>query len=140
MRLEEVGSNGVREGAERREEARSVSSRSGALSPGVPDSEVAAKAQRLRFTAAYKLRILEEVDAGGEPGEVGATEAMSERLPDWDVRQAACVEYSPQLLHKYLRNRTVTRVRRGVYRLVDFPVTQEEDLVPLLLVRQVVDR
>jgi transposase-like protein len=37
----------------------------------VPDSEVAAKAQRRRFTAAYKLRILEEVDACSEPGEVG---------------------------------------------------------------------
>jgi transposase len=72
MRLEEVGSNGVREGAERREEARSVSSRSGAPSPEVvPDSEVATKAQRRRFTAAYKLRILEEVDACAEPGEVG---------------------------------------------------------------------
>ena len=71
MKSEEIGSNGVSEGAERREEARSVSSRGGAPSPEVPDSEVAAKAQRRRFTAAYKLRILEEVDACTEPGEVG---------------------------------------------------------------------
>ncbi len=71
MSSEMTGSNGVRMGAERREEARTDSSRSGAPSSGVPDSEVAAKAQRRRFAAAYKLRILEEVDACSEPGEVG---------------------------------------------------------------------
>jgi len=67
--------------------------------------------------------------------------------PDWDglfevaqgqqgyftTRQAAAAGYSPQLLHKYLQNRTVVRVRRGVYRLVHFPASQEEDLVPLWL-------
>lgn len=67
--------------------------------------------------------------------------------PDWDAlfevaqgqqgyfttRQAASVGYSPQLLHKYLQNRTVVRVRRGIYRLVHFPASQEEDLVPLWL-------
>jgi predicted transcriptional regulator of viral defense system len=74
-------------------------------------------------------------------------ESTNEGPPDWDAlfevaqgqqgyfttAQAASVGYSPQLLYKYLRNGTVTRVRRGVYRLVHFPADQEEDLVPLWL-------
>ena len=78
---------------------------------------------------------------------MSASEPKSGGLPDWDAlfdvaqgqqgyfttRQAAAAGYSPQLLHKYLQNRTVVRVRRGVYRLVHFPASQEEDLVPLWL-------
>lgn len=78
---------------------------------------------------------------------MSAAEPKTEGSPNWDAlfevaqsqqgyfttRQAASVGYSPQLLHKYLRNGTVTRVRRGVYRLVHFPASQEEDLVPLWL-------
>lgn len=37
-----------------------------------PDPEVAPKAKRRRFSAAYKKRILEEYDACTEPGEKGA--------------------------------------------------------------------
>lgn len=37
-----------------------------------PDPEVPAKARRRRFTASYKLRILEEADRCTEPGEIGA--------------------------------------------------------------------
>ena len=37
-----------------------------------PDPEVPARAKRRRFTARYKLRILEEADACQAPGEVGA--------------------------------------------------------------------
>ncbi len=36
-----------------------------------PDSEVVAKPTRRRFTAEYRLRILEEVDRCSGPGEVG---------------------------------------------------------------------
>ena len=36
-----------------------------------PDPEIVAKPTRRRFTAAYKLRILEETDGCSEPGEVG---------------------------------------------------------------------
>ena len=36
-----------------------------------PDPEVVAKPTRRQFTAAYKLRILEETDGCSEPGEVG---------------------------------------------------------------------
>lgn len=41
--------------------------------------------------------------------------------------------YSPQLLHKYIGNGKVVRVRRGIYRLVHFPSGEHEDLVVLWL-------
>ncbi len=37
-----------------------------------PDPELVQSAVRRRFTAAYKLRIVQEADACSEPGEVGA--------------------------------------------------------------------
>lgn len=39
---------------------------------GVPEPEVVAVGRRRRYSAKYKLRILEEADACSEPGEVGA--------------------------------------------------------------------
>lgn len=52
-----------------------------------PDPEVLEKAQRRRFTAEYKLRILEEADACQEPGAVAALlrrEGLySSHLTDW---------------------------------------------------------
>lgn len=47
--------------------------------------------------------------------------------------QAAGAGYSPQLLRKYVENGKVARVRRGVYRLVHFPVSEHEDLVVVWL-------
>jgi predicted transcriptional regulator of viral defense system len=47
--------------------------------------------------------------------------------------QAAAAGYSPQLLAKYLGNGKVARVRRGIYRLVHFPASEQEDLVVLWL-------
>ena len=38
---------------------------------GVPDPELVAQAKRRRFTAKYKLEILEQADACTRPGEVG---------------------------------------------------------------------
>jgi transposase len=38
---------------------------------GVPDPELVERAKRRRFTAEYKLRILQEADACARPGEVG---------------------------------------------------------------------
>lgn len=38
----------------------------------VPDAEVAEKAKRRRFSARYKLKILEQADRCSQPGEVGA--------------------------------------------------------------------
>lgn len=40
--------------------------------PVVPDPEVSEKARRRRFSAAYKLEILQEADACSEAGEIGA--------------------------------------------------------------------
>lgn len=37
-----------------------------------PDPEVPEKPRRRQFTAAYKLRVLEEADRASEPGEIGA--------------------------------------------------------------------
>jgi len=38
----------------------------------IPDPEVVPKAKRRRFTAEHKLRMLQEVDACTEPGQIGA--------------------------------------------------------------------
>ena len=37
-----------------------------------PDPEVPEKARRRKFTAKYKLKILEQADRCSEPGEIGA--------------------------------------------------------------------
>jgi predicted transcriptional regulator of viral defense system len=64
------------------------------------------------------------------------------RHPDWDrlygaasaqdgyftTEQARLAGYSPQLLQKHLQAGRVTRIRRGVYRLVHFPAGEHEDL------------
>jgi transposase-like protein len=42
------------------------------LVPVAREVEVVAKAERRRFTAEYKLRVLREADACSKPGEVGA--------------------------------------------------------------------
>ena len=69
--------------------------------------------------------------------------AHSIKGPEWDrlyesaaaqegyftTTQAAQSGYSPQLLAKYLQNRRVIRVRRGVYRLVHFPAGEHEEFV-----------
>ena len=44
----------------------------GGLAERVPDAEVAAKAQRRKFTAEYKLRIVREAERCKQPGEIGA--------------------------------------------------------------------
>jgi predicted transcriptional regulator of viral defense system len=71
----------------------------------------------------------------------------AETAPNWDrlfevavgqeghftTEQAATAGYSTQLLFKYLKNGRVTRVRRGVYRIVHFPAGEHEDLATLWL-------
>jgi transposase len=47
-------------------------SRNGNERPNVPDPEVVPMADRRRFSAEEKLRIVEEADACTEPGEIGA--------------------------------------------------------------------
>ena len=56
-----------------RESERSELARGGGVSPGAaPDPEVTPRAQRRRFGAAYKLRIVQEADGCSQPGEIGA--------------------------------------------------------------------
>ena len=53
----------------------------------MPDPEVPERPRRRRFTAAYKLAILREIDAAVEPGAVGAIlrreRLYSSHLVDW---------------------------------------------------------
>jgi len=49
-----------------------ISQRNGQALPKMPDPEVVVKAQRRRFTAEFKQRILQEADACTQYGEVGA--------------------------------------------------------------------
>ncbi len=56
------------EGEERSDE---VSSERVSVLPARPDPEVVAKPKRRRFTAEYRLRILEAADRCAAPGEVG---------------------------------------------------------------------
>jgi hypothetical protein len=73
--------------------------------------------------------------------------AIHAGAPDWDAlfsvaqaysgyftTRAGCrAGYSLPLLHKYLANGRVLRVRRGIYRLIHFPASEHEDLVVLSL-------
>jgi len=38
----------------------------------IPDTEVSMKRRRRRFANEFKLRILKEIDAGTQPGQIGA--------------------------------------------------------------------
>jgi transposase len=65
----EVPAGGLLEGAEG--ERRQIAGR-GSGPVGVPDPELAPRASRRRFTAAYKLEIVVAAEACSKPGEVGA--------------------------------------------------------------------
>jgi transposase len=85
----------------------------------VPDPEVVPQAKRRRFSAEYKLRILEEVDACTEPGQIGALlrrEGLySSHLTTWRRQRAQgqLAGLSPK--------------RRGRKSSVDQALTQELD-------------
>src|SRR5688572_16295669 len=49
------------------------------------------------------------------------------------TKQAGEAGYSPQLLMKYMRSGKITRLRRGVYRLVHFPPGEHEELMTVWL-------
>lgn len=58
---------------EPRKDERSEAGRGGGGSPGTaPDPEVAPRARRRHFSAAYKLRIVQQADGCSQPGEIGA--------------------------------------------------------------------
>ena len=80
-KMHELPSGEVAGGMERRSGERSEPGRSGVTPAGVnlhglspkivPNPEVLERPLRRRFTAAYKLRILQEVDAMRESGQIG---------------------------------------------------------------------
>ncbi len=69
------------------------------------------------------------------------------RVPSWDAlyetaaaqsgyftaRQGAAAGYSPQLIQYYLRDGRVERWARGIFRIVHFPASEHEELVPTFL-------
>jgi transposase len=65
----------------------------GAQPVAQPDPEVAPQAKRRTYTAAYKLRILQEADSCNQPGEIGALlrrEGLySSHLSTWRRQRAA---------------------------------------------------
>jgi transposase-like protein len=67
----DVASMGRRE-AERSEADRSSTDAGSSTAPQHPNPEVVAQAKRRRFTAEYKLRILQEVDRARGSGGIGA--------------------------------------------------------------------
>ncbi len=86
-------------GEERSDEATSAGA--GLYSPA-PDTEVVAKPKRRRFTAEYRLRILDEIDRCTEPGEAGCVlrrEGLySSHLANWRraQREGALQGLSPK--------------------------------------------
>jgi len=71
----------------------SVNQENGQQAVKVPDPEVVPRAKRRRFTAKYKLQILEEVDQCDQPGQIGALlrrEGLySSHLTSWRRQRAA---------------------------------------------------
>ncbi len=60
----------------------------------------------------------------------GVAEAQAGYVTAAQAREAG---YYPELLHRYVANGTLARVRRGVYRLVHFPASEHEELVVVWL-------
>lgn len=71
----------------------------------------------------------EESHHGGPPDWGELYSVAQSQSGYFTTGQAAAAGYSPQLLHKYIDNGKVVRVRRGIYRLVHFPISEYEDLV-----------
>ncbi len=70
---------------------------------------------------------------GSEPRWEALYEAAAPRAGYFTTKQAKAAGYSPQLLQFYIRERRVERCARGIFRLVHFPPTDREDLVPIWL-------
>ena len=72
---------------------RSAGAAGGAAPAAVPDPELVERAQRRRFTAAYKLAVLREADGLTRPGEIGALlrrEGLySSHLSTWRAQREA---------------------------------------------------
>ena len=101
----------------------------GAAEPngGVPDPEVADKATRRRFTAAYKRRIVREADKCTKPGELGALlrreGVYSSSLSTWRRQMeagelaGAGAKRGPKAQPKDARDKRIAELERGTRRL-----------------------
>ena len=96
--------------------------RASAVAPGegsavLPNAEVVMKASRRRFTAAYKLQILEQADRCTAPGEIGALlrrEGLySSHLSKWrELReQGALAGLTPRTRGRKAKQRSTESVR-----------------------------
>jgi len=109
-----------RRAGERSEAARSggapTTERRATRGPEVPDPQVAAKPQRRRFTAEFKLEVLREADRCTEPGSIGALlrrhGLYSSLLTTWrrDRDQGALKELKRKRGRKSTRNPLDERV------------------------------
>jgi len=118
----------------------------------VPDPEVVAQAKRRRFTAEYKLRILEEVDQCQEAGAIGALlrreglyfshltnwrrQRAADQLqglrpkkrgrkPDPQAAELARLQRENERLKARLEQaETIIEVQKKLYRLLDLPIAE----------------
>jgi transposase-like protein len=118
----------------------------------VPDPEVVAQAKRRRFTAEYKLRVLEEVEQCQEAGAIGALlrrEGLySSHLTSWRRQRAAdqlqglrpkkrgrkpdpqaaelarLQRENERLKARLEQAETIIEVQKKLYRLLDLPIAE----------------
>lgn len=91
-----VSGNGTAAGAGGAKGALATGAQPAPAAAARPNPEVSSKAQRRRFTAEYKLRILREAERCTTPGAIGALlrrEGLySSHLTTWRAQQAASLE------------------------------------------------
>lgn len=118
----------------------------------VPDPEVVAQAKRRRFTAEYKLRVLEEVEQCQEAGAIGALlrreglysshltswrrQRAADQLqglrpkkrgrkPDLQAAELARLQRENERLKARLEQaETIIEVQKKLYRLLDLPIAE----------------
>lgn len=121
----------------------------------VPDPEVVAQAKRRRFTAEYKLRVLEEVEQCQEAGAIGALlrrEGLySSHLTSWRRQRAAdqlqglrpkkrgrkpdpqaaelarLQRENERLKARLEQAETIIEVQKKLYRLLDLPIAERDE-------------
>ena len=76
-------------------------------------------------TQGYYLRV---ESSANKPNWDGLFDTSAAQAGYFTTCQAAQAGYSTQLLHKHIRGGRVSRVRRGIYRLVHFPAAEHEEL------------
>jgi transposase-like protein len=121
----------------------------------VPDPEVVAQAKRRRFTAEYKLGVLEEVEQCQEAGAIGALlrrEGLySSHLTSWRRQRAAdqlqglrpkkrgrkpdpqaaelarLQRENERLKARLEQAETIIEVQKKLYRLLDLPIAERDE-------------